>query len=120
MDQASGRVTVLNPADKTARVMEPAAAAPAAATESADAMKLDITIKRTGQTRTIDGKQCDEYALTMSLNMADMAGPGMQMPPEAAVALKDVRMMLNGTTCVATEGAGVADRWRFRKTRLRR
>ena len=53
----------------------------------------------------------------MTLNMADMAGPGMQMSPEAAAALKDVRMMLNGTSCIAKARCSAwRSTWRSRKT----
>ena len=37
------------------------------------------------------------------------------MPPEAAAALKDVRILMNGVSCVANDGPGAAEYATFQK-----
>lgn len=106
------QVVVLNAANKTAMLVD--------ATSIADKLpvgmpKIDFTFKPTGQSRSIDGVKCDEHAFTMSMDMSTMGG-GREMPPEAAQAMKDVKMLMNGSVWIATTGPGVAEYMAFQKT----
>lgn len=99
---------LLRPDQKTATVMA-AAASPAVLPKT-----IDASVKPTGKTRAIQNVQCDEYAVAMSMNMADMA-PAAQMPPEAAAMLEGVRMVITGSIWIAKNGPGTADYVTFQK-----
>jgi hypothetical protein len=105
VDVVTKQTTVLDAATKTAHVMS-AQTIPA---DIADAVsKLDVSFKATGQSRTIEGAQCEEHTFTVKMNMGDMAAGG-QMPPEAAAMMKDVHLTVNGSTWIAKSGPGTAD-----------
>lgn len=105
-DLATKQMIMLNAADKTARVVDATSPVIPAGTPMPD---MEMSFKPTGQKRTIDNLVCDEYALAMTMSMASMARPGTQMPPEAAEMLKDVKMVLTGSTWLAKSGPGVAE-----------
>ena len=70
--------------------------------------KIDATSKPTGRSQTINGVPCDEYDVAVKINMSEMSG-SPQMPAEAAAMMKDVLMVMSGSTWVAKSGPGVAD-----------
>jgi hypothetical protein len=113
-DVAGKQIILLRADQKTAQVMTPANAGAAAGMPPMRLPKVDATSKRTGQSRTIDGVPCEEYAISMKVNMAEMSG-SPQMPPEAAAMLKDVRMIMTGSMWVAKSGPGVAEYASFQK-----
>jgi hypothetical protein len=103
-DLDAKQIIMLQPAQKTAQVFT------SASKPSGDAVtipKIDATVTPTGKSQTINGINCDEYTIKMSMNMAEMRSP--QMPPEAAEMMKDVRMLFNGSVWVAKSGPGVAE-----------
>jgi hypothetical protein len=110
VDLATGRAMLLLPKQKTAQVLDPAAAG--ALPPDMPMPKVDTSLKATGQTRTIAGATCAEYAVTMKMDMSTMAGAG-KMPPEAAAALKDLRVNMSGSVWVANEGPGAAEYARY-------
>ena len=112
-DITTKQVTILNSATKTATVMNAGEMPPMPG--GAPMPKIDYTFKATGQKRTLEGVSCDDHAFTMTLSMSEMAGGGGQMPPEAAAALKDVRILMNGVSCVANDGPGAAEYATFQK-----
>lgn len=105
VDLASKQVIVLRGDDRTARVIEPAAAQ-APATPVA-LPTIDSTIKPTGQSKEIEGAKCDEYAVSIRMNMSSMASP--DMPPQAAAMMKDLRMIMTGSAWVAKDAPGAAE-----------
>ena len=105
-DLATKQMVMLNAADRTARVVDATSPAIPAGTPMPD---MEMSFKPTGQKRTIDTMVCDEYAIAMTMSMASMAGPGAQMPPETAAMLKDLKMVLTGSTWLAKSGPGVAE-----------
>lgn len=110
---ATQQLIVLNGVDRTARFF--GAGSPAFPAGQAPALpKIDMTSRATGQSRVIEGAQCEEHAFTMSLNIAEM-GASAQMPPEAAAAMKDVRMAISGSMWLATSGPAVAEYVGFHK-----
>ena len=112
-DLAAPQLIVMNSATRTAQIFD--AGSPALSGASPGAVpKVDMTFTRTGQSRVIDGAQCEEHTFTMSLNMADM-GAQAPMPSEATSAMKDVRMAMSGSVWIATSGPGVADYVSFQK-----
>jgi hypothetical protein len=107
LDLATKQAIILRPDQKTAHVVDPAAVA-ASAPSDIPMPKIATTVKPTGQTRNIEGTKCDEYAISMKMDMSSMAGGG-KMPPEAAAILKDVRMNMTGSVCVAKDGPGSSE-----------
>jgi hypothetical protein len=112
-DLAAKQVIVLQHAQKTAQVYA-SGSMPAATAAVAAAAKIDASSKPTGNTRTIAGTPCDEFAIRMGMNMADFAAsPGL--PPQAAEMMKGARMVVTGSIWVAKSGPGVADFVAFQK-----
>jgi hypothetical protein len=106
-DLVAKQMVVLQHGQKTAQVYGTAGPA-VSAMPKFKMPKIDASTKPTGRSRTISGAQCDEYAVTMAMNMADFSGaPGMG--PEAAEMLKDVRMVIDGSMWIAKSGPGVSD-----------
>ena len=111
-DLAAKEIVVLSHTDKTAQVFGPGQLA--AMTKPFVMPKIEASSKSTGESRAINGAQCDEYAVKMGMNLAEFsASPGMA--PEAAAMLKDVRMVISGSMWVARSGPGVADFVAFQK-----
>lgn len=106
VDVVSRQVIVLDAAKKTAQIMTPEAVA---ANMPAEMPKIDASFKATGQSKTIEGAQCDEHTFTMKMDMTELGGRGGQIPPEAAAMMKDVQMMIAGNVWVAKSGPGTAD-----------
>jgi hypothetical protein len=111
-DLEAGQVIVLNSATKTATITTPASVA--AGGLPVQAPNVDMSLKPTGKSQTIDGQQCQEHALTMSINMADVIGEG-QVPPEAAAMMADVRIVMNGSIWIAPSAPGAAEFAAFNK-----
>jgi hypothetical protein len=113
VDVVSRQTIILNPAKKTAQIFTPEAAAGALP----DVAKMDVNFKSTGQSKIIEGAQCEEQTFTMKMNMSDLGAPG-QMPPEAAAMMKDVHLEVIGNVWVATSGPGTADYLAFLKAAI--
>jgi hypothetical protein len=110
-DLSAKQMIMLNDLDKTARVVDAASPAVPAGTPMPD---MDVSFKPTGLKRTIENLSCDEYAIGMTMNMANMAG-NAQTPPELAQMLQDLRVIMSGSTWIAKEGPGVAEFTAFQK-----
>lgn len=114
-DLAQKQVIILQPGTKVAQVFTPASVA--AGGKALPMPNMDISFKSTGKTQTIEGLQCDEHTFAMRLPMAEMAA-GAQMPPEAAAAMKDVVMVMNGSMWVAKSAPGAAELMAFNKAAM--
>ena len=110
-DLAARQIVVLQHAQKTAQVYD-SGSLPAA--KPGAAPKIDASSKPTGRSREIDGVPCDEYAIRMSMPMADFTGSA-NLPPQAAEMMKDVRMVISGSIWAAKSGPGVSDFVTFQK-----
>jgi hypothetical protein len=109
---------LLRPDEKTAQLLQPEAAAPPDAPAMA-VPGIDASVTPTGQRRDIDGVPCDEYSITMKLDLASVAGGGAALPPEAASMLKDVFLHVNGSIWAAKDAPGAAEYAAFQKTASR-
>lgn len=114
-DLAAKQVILLQSQTKTGQIITPASAAKG--TSSLPDVDADVSFKPTGKSQAIDGQTCDEYTFTIRLAMAEMAGGG-QMPPEAAAMLKDVSMLMRGSTWVAKAAPGASELAAFNKAAL--
>ena len=110
-DVATKQVVLLNSATKTATVMSPASPG------TLQMPKIDVTFKPTGKSQTIEGQQCDEHSVAMTLNMTDVMPQG-QMPPEAAAMMADVKMVMNGSIWIAKGAPGASEYAAFNKAAL--
>jgi hypothetical protein len=106
IDVVSRQTIILNPATKTAQVISAEAAA---AAMPAEMPKMDVSFKATGQSKAIEGAQCDEHTFTMKMEMSELGAGGGKMPPEATAMMKDVHLTVNGNIWVAKSGPGTAD-----------
>ena len=115
-DVAAKQVILLNAAQKTATIASPAAA-PAGAAAVADAVAANTTssLTPTGKSQVIDGVKCNEYRISTSINLSDIAGGQHQMPPEAAAMMQGMKMIMTGSIWVAKEVPGAADYFAFQK-----
>ena len=113
-DLDAKQVILLMPNTKTALLITPQTVAGGGPPLPVPAM--DLSLKPTGKSQPIDGVACDEFALDFSMNMAEAGGT--QMPPEAREAMKDVRMVLNGSLWVAKSAPGAAEWMAFNKAAL--
>jgi len=106
-DSASLQVIVLNPSEKSAQVMTLVVPGGETAAGAAPLVmpKIEADLKPTGRLQTIAGNQCEEHTLSMTVSMGNVA----EMPPEASAAMKDVRLVMNGSMWVAKSGPGVAE-----------
>jgi hypothetical protein len=105
-DLDSGQIIVLDAARKTATVTT--AASMAAAMKDAPMPSIDMSMNATGKSQTINGQVCDEQTFSMAVGLGEMAGQ-MQMSPEAAETLKDVKIRMNGSFWVAKTAPGAAE-----------
>jgi hypothetical protein len=108
VDLALKEAYLLRADQKTATLM-PSTAIPAGVP------KMDISFKPTGISKVVQNARCDEYALAMTVNMADMT-QGQQLPPEAAAMMEGVKMTMTGSMWIAKSGPGTADYVAFQKT----
>ncbi|HJR59187.1 MAG TPA: hypothetical protein VJ813_07315 [Vicinamibacterales bacterium] len=115
VDLAARQVIVLNSTTKTATVTTPASVAAGGAPVAMP--KMDISLKPTGKTQTIDGQQCEEHVMAMSMAMAQFMGQG-QVPPEAAAMMQDVKMVMDGSVWIARSAPGAAEFTAFNKAAI--
>ena len=107
MDLQKKEIYMLRPDQKTAQLLNPASM-------DVNMPKVEANYKPTGQKKTIEGAECEEYAFTVSMDMSQM-GPGGKTAPEAAEMMKGLKMTITGSTWIARSGPGVADYIAFQK-----
>jgi hypothetical protein len=113
-DTATNQAWLLRPDEKTAQLLQPEATGPSDSPAMA-VPGIDATVTPTGQKRDINGVSCDEYAVTMKLDLASVAGGGGALPPEAASMLKDVFLQVSGSIWAAKDAPGAAEYAAFQK-----
>jgi hypothetical protein len=107
IDAQAGQVILLDPAERTARILTPDSIPVGKPGAPMPMPKIDATVKPTGQSKLIDGAKCDEQAISLTISLAEMAGS--QMNPQAAEIMKDVKVRMDGSAWVAKTGPGVAE-----------
>lgn len=118
-DLSTKETMLLNHTEKTAQLVSATSVAAAAA--PVPPMDVDVSFKPTGQKRAIEGVECAEHAFTMAVGMAEMTGQQApkegqpQMPKEAAEMMKDVRVVMAGSTWVAQSGPAAGEYIAFQK-----
>jgi hypothetical protein len=75
--------------------------------------KLDVKVEPTGRTQQISGQTCSEFRMDMTMDMGSMAGA--QMPREMVDAMKDLRMVMKGSTWIATSTPAAAEFVKFQQ-----
>ena len=110
-DLVAKQVVMLMPNTKTAQVITPETVAGGGA--PVQMPNMEMSLKPTGKTQMMEGVSCAEHTFTFSMDMATMGGA--QMPPEAAAAMKDVKMLMNGAIWIAKDGPGAAEWMAFNK-----
>lgn len=108
IDAQTSQIILLNPAERTARILTPESVPTGKPGASMPMPKVDASVKPTGQSKVIEGATCDEQAISLTISMAEMAA-GSQMPPQAAEMMKDVKVRMDGSAWVAKTGPGVAE-----------
>jgi hypothetical protein len=107
MDLQKKEIYMLRPDQKTAQLLNPT-------TLDVAMPKVEASYKPTGQKKTIEGAECDEYTFTVSMDMSQM-GPGGKVAPEAAEMMKGLKMVISGSTWIAKSGPGVSEYVAFQK-----
>jgi hypothetical protein len=105
-DLTTKQITVLQHAQRTAQIYGPGALPLPA--QPGPPPKVEASSKPTGRSRPINGVPCDEYAIKMTMSMADFTASA-SMPPQAAEMMKDVLMVISGSVWVAKSGPGASD-----------
>jgi hypothetical protein len=111
IDAQARQVILLNPVERTARILTPDSLPVGQSGTPMPMPKVDATIKPTGQSKMIDGTKCDEQAISLTISLAEMAGS--QMNPQAAEMMKDIKVRMDGAAWVAKSGPGVAEYMAF-------
>ena len=117
-DTATNQAYLLRPEEKTAQLLQPETTGPSDAS-AGPVPRIDASVTPTGQKRDINGVSCDEYAVTMKLDLASVAGSGAALPPETASILKDVFLHVSGSIWAAKDAPGAAEYAAFQKTAAR-
>jgi hypothetical protein len=116
VDLDAKQMILLHPDTHTAQVMsfDGASAALSAAMKSGTTLpKVDGSVEPTGRSQSIGGVTCDEYRFSMTM---DLGQTGMaQMPPEAAQAMKDLKMVMKGSVWMAKDIPGAAEYMAFQR-----
>jgi hypothetical protein len=113
-DTTNRQVITLEHSRKTAHVLDQAAMI-----ERAGGTPLtDIKVDPTGRTETISGQVCEEYRVSMTMNLAAAAGASPQAPPGAAEMLKGLTWVLQGVQWVAKSGPGISELRALQKAAL--
>jgi hypothetical protein len=115
LDVASGQAFLLRPDQKTAQLIDPKAMLPPGAA-AMPMPRLETSVKPTGQTRQIDGARCEEYVISVKMDMSPMAAGRGAAPPGAAAMFKDLRMSMTGSAWVAASAPGAAEYLAFQKS----
>jgi hypothetical protein len=113
-DLAGRKVYMLNVGAKTVQELSPTSEAAAKAAGAVG--NLDAAITPTGQKRAMNSMTCEEYALEMTMSMAEAAGS--QMPAEAAEMMKGLNMAIAGSVWVSRQGPGAEEYAAFSKAAI--
>lgn len=113
VDATAKQVILIDHNQKTVRISTAGQTVPPPAGALTATLKLDTDIKPTGNTQTIDGFKCDEYAFSTSFSMSDIGGANM--PPEAAAAMQGITMVMKGSLWVSKDAPGAAEYREYQK-----
>ena len=110
------QMLVLDPTEKTVRRLPFASFnQPDAAGLNVTMPKMDVTVERTGRAEQVAGQSCEEFHTVMIMIM-DMSQVGGAPPtPDARDAMKDVRMVMRGSTWISAFSPGASEIIRFQQ-----
>jgi hypothetical protein len=74
--------------------------------------KMDVTVERTGKTAQVAGQSCEEYHI---VTIMDMSQAGALPSPDARDAVKDLRMVMKGSTWISTSSPAASELIRFQQ-----
>jgi len=140
VDAATGQVIVLDHNRKTARLAPAGAKAlappPLVSANGASTLMTRVGgVKPTGKSQTIDGLTCDEYAVTASANIVDIAGvreipavtaarqrrdervigPDLGYAGYVEEGMNDVAMVIKGSVWTSRQAPGAAEYREYQK-----
>ena len=75
--------------------------------------KMDVVLERTGRTQQVAGQECVEFHTVMTMDMSQ-AGGALAIP-DAREAMKDMRMVMQGSTWVSTSSAEASEYIKFQQ-----
>lgn len=107
IDLQAKQVYLLRPDQKTAQLLNPASM-------DVPMPKVEASYKPTGQKKTIEGAECEEFTFSVAMDMSQM-GPSGKATPETAEMMKGLKMTIAGSVWMAKSGPGVADYVAFQK-----
>lgn len=116
VDLTTNETYLLRRDQKTAQLLDVSAALAAAPSGDAAVSAMpsfETNVKPTGQSRQIAGMNCQEFAVTMRMDMASAAKGRADMPPEAAATLGGMRMTMTGSVWVAKDAPGADEYLQF-------
>jgi hypothetical protein len=73
--------------------------------------KMDVAVERAGRTEQIAGQSCEEFHVAMTIDMSQAAPP----TPDTRDTVKDLRMVMKGSTWVATSSAAAREFINFQR-----
>jgi hypothetical protein len=75
--------------------------------------KMDMVMEPTGRTQQVAGQECAEFNTVMTMDMSQSGGA--LALPDVRDAMKDMRMVMKGTTWVSTSSAGASEYIKFQQ-----
>jgi hypothetical protein len=116
-DVAGKQMLMLDQAEKTVRRMPLASFNPAnaAADSGLNLMlpKMEVTVERTGRTEQVAGQSCEEFHTVMIMDMSQAGGA--LATPEARDAMRDMRMVMKGSSWISTSSRGASEFIKFQE-----
>jgi hypothetical protein len=116
-DVAAQQMLMLDPTEKTVRRMPPVSSTqPNSAANSGGAFtmpKMEVAVAPTGQTKQMGGQSCAEFHIVMTIDMTQVGGA--LTAPDTRDALKDMRMVMKGSTWLSTSSDGASEFIKFQQ-----
>jgi hypothetical protein len=117
IDVAGKQTLMLDQTEKTVRRMPLAASGQGDPATSGglnvQLPKIDVVMERTGRTQQVAGQECAEFNTVMTMDMSQAGGT--LSTPEVREAMKDMRMVMKGSTWVSTSSAGASEYIKFQQ-----
>lgn len=117
IDVAGRQSLMLDQTEKTVRRVPLASPGqpdpPTAGGLNAQLPKMDVVMEPTGRTQQVAGQECSEFNTVITIDMSQAAGALAQ--PNMRDAMKDMRMVMKGTTWVSTSSAGASEYMQFQQ-----
>lgn len=117
MDVADKQIFMLDQTEKTVRRMPLTSPNQANATAGGGLNvvmpKMDVAVERTGRTEQIAGQECVEFHTTMTMDLSQAGGALAN--PDARDAIKDMRLVMKGSTWISTASPAASEFLKFQQ-----